>query len=176
MTSAAQPDPRLQQAAGTWTLDPSATSIELRTKAMWGLVKVKAVFAANSGEAVIGSDGTTRGSLVVDPASVDSGVKKRDAHLRTADFLEVERYPTITYSATDATAGPDGTVVVEGTLEVHGTARPLRVPVSIAELDQTSATITAEVDMDRREWGLSWAKMGAKVDNHITVRARFTKQ
>ena len=69
-------------ATGTWALDPSATTIELHTKAMWGLVKVKANFNALSGSATV-TAGAVNGALVIDAASVNSGNKKRDAHLRT---------------------------------------------------------------------------------------------
>src|SRR5262245_20869515 len=96
------PSSSLADAAGTWQLDPAGTSIELRAKAMWGLAKVRGRINALDGSGVVGEDGTVSGTIVFDATSIDSKNKKRDTHLRSGDFFEVEKYPTFTYSATGA--------------------------------------------------------------------------
>jgi polyisoprenoid-binding protein YceI len=164
----------LSEAAGTWTLDPSATTIELRTKAMWGLTKVKGTFKVVEGSGTVSDDGVVNGTLSIDASSVDTGSKKRDDHLRSADFFEVDKHAHFTYTATGASpAGPDQ-VKVNGNLTVRGQTRPLDVLATVTHTG-TSAVLNAEFELDRSAWGVSWAKMGAKLVNQITVSARFTK-
>ena len=73
--------------------------------AMWGLAKVKGRFNAVEGSGVIGEDGTVSGTLVFDAKSIDTKNKRRDTHLRSGDFFEVEKYPTFTYAATVSQPG-----------------------------------------------------------------------
>jgi len=165
----------LAAAVGSWTLDPSASTVELRTKAMWGLVPVKAAFRAVEGGGTVAPDGSLTGTLTVDAASVDTGNKKRDTHLRSADFFEVDTHPTFTYTASGASAAAGDRITVAGTLEIRGQARPLDIGVKLLEHDAHSAVLGAEVDLDRAAWGITWAKMGAKLHNHITLQLRFTR-
>src|SRR6202034_3409129 len=65
-------------AAGAWVLDPSATTIELQTKAMWGLAKVKGSFTAVDGAGTVTADGGVSGTLVIDASSVNTSNSKRD--------------------------------------------------------------------------------------------------
>jgi polyisoprenoid-binding protein YceI len=165
----------LAGAAGTWVLDPSATTIELRTKAMWGLANVKGTFRAVDGGGVVTADGGLSGTVVIDASSVNTGNKRRDTHLRSADFFESDKYPTFTYTATAATPVGEDKVKVTGTLTVHGQTRPLEVTGTVVQADGSSATINAEVEIDRSAWGLTWAKMGARLINQVAVRARYTR-
>jgi polyisoprenoid-binding protein YceI len=114
------------------------------------------------------------GTLVLDAASIDTKNTKRDAHLRTEDFFEVEKYPTLVVNVFGATPTPTGAYDFNASLTIHGQERPVKFsgPVSI---DDGVATVKVETDIDRSEWGVSWAKMGAGLKNHVIVTARFTK-
>ncbi|MGA5704614.1 YceI family protein [Peterkaempfera bronchialis] len=157
--------------AGSWTLDPDRTSITFHTKAMW-VLPVKGTFRALEGAGEVGADGSLSGTLVIDAASIDTGNKKRDDHLRNADFLEVTAHPAITFTATGAVATPAGKVEVTGELTVHGRTKPLTL---LAEVSATgdSATVSTEVEIDRSLWGLTWAQMGAGLKNRAVVTAHF---
>jgi len=172
---AADPAELLSTAVGTWTLDQAATTIELHTKAMWGLAKVTGHFTAVEGSAVVGSDGSVSGTLVIDAASVNTGTAKRDEHLRTKDFFEVETYPTFVYAVSAVKPAADGTLAVSGTFTVHGQTRPLELLATATLSQPDRATVTASADIDRTQWGLNWTKMGARVLNHVIVTAVFTK-
>ncbi|HEY2791757.1 MAG TPA: YceI family protein [Micromonosporaceae bacterium] len=165
----------LSAAVGTWTLDAAATTINVHTKAMWGMVKVNARFRALEGSGAVGADGSVTGSLTVDAASVDSGVAKRDQHLRTKDFFEVETHPTFVYEASAVTPAGDGSFTIAGTFTVHGQARPLAVTATATPDGADRVTVHGTAELDRTEWGLNWTKMGARVHNHIVVDAVFTK-
>ncbi len=87
MTSPNQTATDLSAFAGTWTLDPAHTSVVFFTKAMW-VFNVRGTFKALEGTGSVGTDGSVSGSILVD-ASVDTKQKRRDKHLRTADFLRL---------------------------------------------------------------------------------------
>jgi polyisoprenoid-binding protein YceI len=154
-------------------LDPSRTTVEFTTKAMWFL-PVRATITAVEGSGVVGADGSVLGTLVLDAASIDTKNKKRDAHLRTEDFFEVAEYPTFVINVTGATPSASGGYDFAATLTIHGQVRPVEFsgPVFI---DRGVATVKVETDIDRSEWGVTWAKMGAGLQNHVIVTARFTK-
>lgn len=158
--------------AGTWTLDAAATSIEFHTKAMW-LVKVKGTLKALSGTGTVGADGTVHGKLVIDATSIDTKINKRDAHLRTADFLHTALYPTIDFEATSGRILEAGRAELGGLLTVCGQTRPV-VVVGEVESDATSLTLTAEIDdLDRKDWGVTKAAIGPSAHTRIVIRARF---
>jgi polyisoprenoid-binding protein YceI len=165
----------LSESVGTWTLDPAASTIELHTKAMWGLAKVKATFTVIEGSGVVAADGDVTGTLVVDAALVDTGNAKRDEHLRGSDFFEVTTYPTFTYAATGAALGADGVITFTGTLTVHGQTHPLSLTATATPAGTDRVTVTAKTEIDRSQWGLTWSKMGAGLHNRVTITAAFTK-
>jgi polyisoprenoid-binding protein YceI len=173
MASPNQTAADLARFTGAWTLDPARTSVVFHTKAMW-VLRVKGTLTAAEGHGIVGEDGGVSGAVVLDAASLETGNKKRDQHLSTDDFFEVEKYPTITFVASGARPSGDGKVEVTGTLTIRDQTRPLTV-VADVDAGDASATVAAELDLDRSEWGVSWAKMGAGVANHVVVSAHFVK-
>jgi polyisoprenoid-binding protein YceI len=65
-------------------------------------------------------------------------------------------------------------VELAGTLTIRGTTRPVTLLADVSSTDG-SANVSSEFDIDRSEWGLKWAKMGAGLQNHVVINARFTK-
>jgi polyisoprenoid-binding protein YceI len=151
------------------------TTIELQTRTMWGLAKVRGRFNAIEGSGVVGEDGTLSGTIVFDAKSIDTKNNKRDKHLRSGDFFEVDKYPTFSYSATGATPTGDGKLRVTGSLSIRDQSRPLELLVTATQPAPGRANLTAEAQVDRSQWGLTWAKMGAGVINHVVVVAQFTR-
>ncbi len=82
--------------ASAWTLDPSATRIEFSVRNL-SVARVDGTFRLASGHVTLDDEDPSRSTIgaVIDAASVDTSEPKRDAHLRSADFLDVARYPTI---------------------------------------------------------------------------------
>jgi polyisoprenoid-binding protein YceI len=167
--------PLLATAVGTWQLDPDATTIEIHTKAMWGLAKVKGTFRAVSGSGVVGEGGAISGEIVVDPASINTKNKRRDEHLRSADFFEVSAYPTFSFRATEANASPDGTLTVKGDLLVKDQSHPVDFAATLTNTSPDHVTARAEATIDRSKWGMSWAKLGAGLVNRVIVDAQFNR-
>ena len=159
---------------GKWVLDPAGTSIVFHTKAFW-VVPVKGTAKAIEGAGTVGADGSISGTLVVDAASIDTKLKRRDAHLRTADFFEVEKFPAITFEATGGRLTGPGTLDLDGTLTVHGETKPLAVSATLS-IEADVATVAAEVEVDRSQWGLTLRPFGAGLHNRVVVSARYRKQ
>ncbi|MCW2900337.1 MAG: YceI family protein [Streptosporangiaceae bacterium] len=164
----------LGRAAGTWQLDPQSTTIEIHTKAVWGLAKVRGTFRAVSGSVVVGDQGVISGEVVVDAQSIDTGNKRRDKHLRSADFFEVSKYPTFTFTASEATPSPDGTLNIKGTLLIKGQVRPIELVASYTNPSPDRVALSAETTIDRSKWGMSWKK-GASFMNRVVVVAKFVR-
>ena len=165
----------LSNASGTWRLDPESTSIEFHTKAMWGLAKVKGTFSAESGSAVVGDQGAISGDLVVNAASIDTENKKRDEHLRSADFFEVSKYPTFTFSASEATPSRDGKLNIKGALLIKGKSQPIEFVEATTRSSPDRMTLETQVAIDRRQWGMTWAKLGSGLVNRVVVVAQFER-
>jgi polyisoprenoid-binding protein YceI len=162
--------------AGDWTLDPSRSQVKLRSKSMWGLAPVKGVFGQVSGSGVISAAGDVSGAINVAAKSVDTGNSKRDQHLRSADFFDVEQHSSITVSVDGIRPSGDG-VTVTGSLTVRGRTRPLSFGAKVCVIELGEVWLDADVQVNRADFGLTWNQMGmASMNNTISVHAVFTRQ
>jgi polyisoprenoid-binding protein YceI len=161
--------------AGTWHLDSGRSSVSLRSKSIWGLVPVKGKFATVSGDGLISPSGAVTGSIRVAAASIDTKNKKRDAHLRSADFFNSDVHPDITFALEHVNVTPEDASAV-GTLEVAGRKRPLEVPMSVTATADDTLELDAEIPVDRSDFGLTWNRLGmVSMKNTITIHAVFTR-
>jgi polyisoprenoid-binding protein YceI len=158
---------------GSWMIDPARTSVEFDTRAMW-FVKVKGTLKAIDGSGSVGPDGAVGGTLVLDAASIDTHIAKRDAHLKSADFLDAAKYPTIVFVATGAGPVPSGQVELTGTLTVRGVTRPLEFLADV-HTTTTELTVAAEIDIDRTAWEVGRPKVGLGLTSRVSVNACFVK-
>lgn len=116
--------------AGTWTIDPVHSDVGFTIRHLM-VSKVRGRFATFEGTVV--TRDTPAGSSVtatIDLASIDTGNAQRDAHVRSADFLDVDKYPTMTYRSTGVRPDGDG-FILDGELTLRGMTRqvPLRLEV-----------------------------------------------
>jgi polyisoprenoid-binding protein YceI len=155
---------------GTWQLDPERTSVDFRTRAAW-IIPVKGTLQAIRGNAQVGADGRVSGEIVIDPASVDTKTKKRDDHLRSADFLDIAHYPTITLTVTEVRPALSSHLEVAGNLDVGGRSTSLTL---LAEVDVAgeSATLSTEVVISRSMLGM---KKTTPAKSWVTVHAHFDR-
>ena len=161
--------------AGAWTLDRAKSSVGLRSKSVWGLVKVNGVFGQVTGAAVISAAGEATGTITVAAASIDTGVKKRDDHLRSADFFDAAKYPDITFSATSVTLSGENATVA-GTLTVRDQTRPVTVSGAVSANGTGEISLDAEIPVNRGQYGMSFNQLGMmSLDNVIAIHAVFTK-
>ena len=161
--------------AGNWALDPARSTATLRSKSMWGLAPVKGVFGRLEGEGTISPAGEVTGRIALASDALDTKNKKRDTHLRSADFFLAEKYPAITFTV-DKLVPADQGVTVSGVLTVRETSRPISFPATVAQAADGEVVLDATVRVDRSEFGLTWNQMGmASMKNTITIHAVFTR-
>src|ERR1700733_6044317 len=161
--------------AGAWTLDGAKSSVGLSSKSMWNMVKVKGRFTQVTGAAVTPAAGEATGTITVAAASVNTGIKKRDDHLRSADFFDAAKYPDITFSATSVTLSGENATVA-GTLTVRDQTSPVTVSGAVSANGTDEISLDAELPVNRGQYGMSFNQLGMmSLDNIITIHAVFTK-
>lgn len=160
---------------GTWALDASKSTVGLRSKSMWGVVSVKGVFRQVSGQGTVSPAGDVSGTMTVSAASIDTKNKKRDTHLRSADFFDSDTYPDITVTVNQARPSGQG-VAVSGSLTVRDRTRPVTFDAQVSVISDGEVSLDAEIQVDRSDFGLTWNQMGmASMHNTIIVHAVFTR-
>ena len=145
-----------------WTLDPHHTSVSFSAKHL-GVATVRGQFSKVDAEVELDdpNDPTTaRGTVTIDAASITTGNEQRDAHLRNADFFDVEQYPTITFTVTGVERKGDG-YTVDGDLTIHGQTRPVTLDyehngVATDPYGNTKVGGTLTGSINRSDWGLKW--------------------
>jgi polyisoprenoid-binding protein YceI len=158
---------------GAWKLNTERTSVSFRTSIAW-IIRAKGTLQAIRGNALVGADGRVSGEIVINPASIDTKIKKRDNHLRSADFFDVTKHPTITFTVAEIRPAPSGNLEVVGNLDVHGRSTPLTVLAEI-DLERVSATLSTEfviiksmLNMKKTTPAKSWVTLQAQFDQART--------
>lgn len=145
---------------GTWTLASDSSSVRFTNKTLWGLLKVNGRFAEFSGSGEIGADGSLSGRLSIAAASVQTGIGKRDEHLRSADFFDADNSPDITIEVTGATPTGEQTVDLAATMTVRGTTLPLPLQATVTRLGNDTLHVVGRAVIDRTRWGVSGNLVG----------------
>jgi polyisoprenoid-binding protein YceI len=162
----------------TWKLDPSHSTIEFSAKHMM-FTTVKGRFADVDATIVANDDSPEGASLEVtmQTASIDTRSEMRDNHLRSADFLDAEKFPTITFKSA-AIAGRKESFSITGDLTIHGVTRQVTLDVAYegAGIDPWGGQrmgFSASGKIDRRDFGLTWNQAleagGVLVSNDIRI-------
>jgi polyisoprenoid-binding protein YceI len=170
-------------AAATYGIDPSHSEVGFSVRHMM-VSKVRGRFSDVAGTVVIADDPLASSvEVTINTASIDTGDEKRDAHLRSGDFFDVERYPSLTYRSTKVV--PAGRQwLVEGDLTLNGVTRkvPLTVSFEGAATDPwggVRAGFSARAELDREDFGLSWNQtletggviVGKKISIELEIEA-----
>ncbi len=159
MSTQQREDPALTLPAGTWQVDPAASSLEFRVKTMWGLATVKGTFGSYRGTLTVAEDGTAAGELSVDVESLDTKNAKRDKHLRSPDFFHSELHPTIRFRSTSITARPGG-LTIAGDLHVGSKVASLQLPVTVLPATEGRLRLQSTGSVPREHVGLIWNRAG----------------
>ena len=146
--------------AGVWNLAPERSTITFKIRNMWGLLRVKGRFTEFSGDGQLTNKGAVYGRLDIRAASLRTGIGRRDQHLRSADFFDVERYPEISVVITALEPTTGNAADLRASFTIKGINEPVPLPVKIAELDDGSVRISGETKVERSQFGLGWNKFG----------------
>jgi len=155
---AAVTEPR---ATTSWTIDTSHSTVEFAVKHMM-FTTVKGRFSDVKGSIEFDADDPARGraDITIGAASVDTRDAKRDAHLRSADFFDVDTFPTLTFRSTKVT-GTSKRFALTGDLTIHGITRPITLDVTFEGVGKDPwgterAGFSASGTLNRKDFGLTW--------------------
>ncbi|MBI2408179.1 MAG: YceI family protein [Gemmatimonadetes bacterium] len=143
-----------------WTLDATHTQVGFSVKHM-AISTVRGRFTKFDGSGETDANGrVVAARFTIDAASIDTNQEQRDTHLRSADFFETEKYPTITFASTKITQ--DGTdITITGDFTMHGVTKSITLkgettPVVKDPWGMTRTGLTVEGKINRKDWGLTW--------------------
>jgi polyisoprenoid-binding protein YceI len=149
-------------ARATWLIDPKHSLVEFTARHIM-IATVKGRFTSVSGVVRADENDITRSSVYVeiDAASIDTNEPQRDRHLRSADFLDVERYPSLTFQSTDIEQIDPNHLLVRGDLTIRGVTKPVDLHTTINGRGKDPAGLevaafSARTEINRRDFGLTW--------------------
>ncbi len=145
-----------QRLAGRWQLDPQRSSVEFRVGHFWGLMTVRGHFDQYAGRLDLSADPAIE--LTVDAASLQTGHRKRDQHLRSADFFDTESHPNVQFVSESAVLEGD-TLKVSGRLSARDRSIPLELDAQVRKVDG-ELEIEAVTRAAHRELGMTWSPLG----------------
>jgi polyisoprenoid-binding protein YceI len=150
--------------ATTWKLDPAHTQSTFTVRHL-GITNVRGEFRSTTGTVVIDEQKPENSKVeaTIDAKSIHTREDKRDAHLKSADFFDVEKFPTITFKSTKVEKDGDDTYKVTGDLTMHGVTKPVVLETTLTKPikgpNGLTRGVSAETKLNRRDFGLNWSKM-----------------
>jgi len=144
-----------------WAIDPSHTSLDFAVRHL-AISTVRGRFKKVRGTVEATQDGALKAiEATVDASSIDTGEPKRDAHLRSGDFLDAEKSPTLTFRSTAITPKGTNGYIVNGTLTIRNQSRPVSLQVEVTKpmkdpWGSFRVGATATGTLNRKDWGLNW--------------------
>jgi len=151
--------------ASDWDIDGTHTTAQFAVKHLV-VSTVKGTFDKVGGTVSLDDKDITKSKVEVniDPASIDTREPKRDTHLKSADFFDVAKFPTLTFKSTKVVKAGKNKLKVTGDLTMHGVTKPITLAVDgpSAETKTPFGTTVRAVSLtgklDRKDWGLNWNK------------------
>lgn len=169
-----------QTTVTTWNLDPVHSVAEFKVKHMM-ISNVKGQFTSVSGVLTFDESDITR-SLIeasIDASSINTRDTDRDAHLKSADFFDVEKFPTLNFRSTSVRRTGDNELAVTGNLTIHGVSREVVFAVegpTVPGKDpwgNTRVGLSAVTKINRKDFGLTWNSAletgGILVGDEVTI-------
>jgi polyisoprenoid-binding protein YceI len=159
MTTLAAP----QTSTTTWNTDPAHSVAEFKVKHMM-ISNVKGHFTKVTGALTLDESNlaNSRVEASIDATSLETRDAQRDGHLKSADFLDVEKFPTLSFKSTHVTVVGDGELAVEGDLSIRGVTRKVTfsvegpTPPTRDPWGNTRIGLSATTKINRKDFGLTW--------------------
>jgi polyisoprenoid-binding protein YceI len=152
-----------QTTTTTWNLDPVHSMAEFKVKHMM-ISNVRGQFTAISGVLNLDESDIANSSVeaTIDASSINTGDAKRDVHLKSADFFDVEKFPTLRFRSRCVKRTGDDELALTGDLMIHGVSREVvfnvegPTPPAKDPWGNTRIGLTASTKINRRDYGLTW--------------------
>jgi polyisoprenoid-binding protein YceI len=176
MNTTAIPETHAQSAGMRWRLNQADSRAEFRVPHFWGLVTIKGHFNRLDGWLDIDENQPHRMELSIDVASLDTGNRVRDKHLRSAAFFDTEHHPEMHFRSTSASDAEDGHLHVEGELEAAGNTVQLKLDPTLQQAGE-ELTIDVTTTLDQRKLRMTWNPLGmTKTPTTLTVHAHLRQE
>lgn len=160
-------------AAGSlhFRVQPEASEITFRATSR--LMNAEGHFSRFSGEVIVDPAVLTsaRISLSIDTASLDTGIEMRDRHLRSGDFFDAERFPTVVFQSVRVEASGRRATVV-GRLSLHGVTREIAVPVDV-QISDAALVASGEFIVNRGDYGMTYNSFLNPIGNEVRIAFTF---
>lgn len=146
---------------GTWTIDPAHTSIEAVARHLM-VSRVRGRFESFSGTVDVAEDPTeSTAAVTIDAASINTNEDKRDAHLRSPDFLDADNHPQITFRSTAVEHIEGNRYRVTGELTIRGETREIAIDVdyfgvAVDPWGNDRAFLRGTTTLNREDWNMTW--------------------
>jgi polyisoprenoid-binding protein YceI len=151
----------VQAGAVTYRIDPEHSAVAFHIHHLIG--KVTGHFDRFQGtvDYEAGRPAAWKTSATIEAASINTQSAKRDTHLRSEDFFDVEKYPTIAFQSTGVTDVQGSHAKLHGKLTMHGVTKPVVLDLEVGGVAKdpwggTHAAFTATAKLDRRDYGVEW--------------------
>ena len=166
--------------ADTWQIDPMHTSVEFTVRHMM-ISNIKGTFEKTSGTVTVDGSSPTTAKIdaTIDASSLNTRVERRDADLKSPNFLDVQKYPTITFKSTKVEANGEGKWKVTGDLTLHGVTKLVVLEVEGSgtpihdPMGNTRAGASATAKINRKDFGLTYNKTlesgGVMVGDEVSI-------
>ncbi|HXY14725.1 MAG TPA: YceI family protein [Terriglobales bacterium] len=169
-----------QTSIATWNLDPAHSVAEFKIRHMM-ISNVKGHFSKLTGKLTLDEADLTKSRVeaTIDAFSIETRDPQRDAHLKSADFLDAEKFPTLSFKSTRVRIVGDGELAVEGDLSIHGVTRKVTfsiegpTPPAKDLWGNTRIGFSATTKISRKDFGLTWNASletgGILVGDEVTI-------
>lgn len=151
----------LDQLTGTWTIDTAHSRLGFSVRHA-GIATVRGSFTGFEGQLVLDGAEPTKSTanVTVDATTFSTGTEQRDAHIKSPDFLDVEKYPTVAFASREVRADGDGYVLI-GDLTVRDVTKPVEIAVEVEgnavdPFGNTRVGFSGETQINRKDFGLTW--------------------
>src|SRR5260370_443728 len=152
-----------QTSITTWNVDPAHATAEFKVKHLM-IAHVKGQFSKVAGVLIHDESDPTKSRVeaTVEAASIETREPSRDMHLKSADFLHVEKFPTLSFKSTDIKVAGDGELRVEGDLTIRGVTRKVTfavegpTPPMKDPWGNTRIAVSAATKINRKDFSLTW--------------------
>ncbi len=166
--------------AAVWKIDPAHSAAEFKVRHMM-ISNVKGNFGGIEGTLTLNEADVAKSAVeaTIDATSLNTRDAQRDAHLKSADFLDVEKFPKFSFKSTQISRGDEGELKVAGDLTIHGVTR--NVVFAVESLSQpakdpwgnTRVGLSATTKINRKDFGLTWNAAletgGVLVGDEVTI-------
>jgi polyisoprenoid-binding protein YceI len=169
-------------AAETYQVDPAHTSLAFSVRHL-GINNVKGHFDEFEGTIVVGKSGIEEAHCTIQVKSINTGVKQRDDHLRSADFFDAAKHPTITFKTKKVESKDDRTVLVAD-FTIRGVTKEVRLPIKLNgpikdQEGKTRIGLEGKLVIHRTDYGINFnavletgvALVGEEVSIEVNIEA-----